>query len=166
MYLLIKRKVCVNFNNYKIESILQSTKCQYLFFINWFFLYLWLFLAFAFRTEGKNDFVSFQKLYVTFTPITSTMTTFAFSPDGRCIIWEFDLFLTRKLQPYKDIIMQWITYKMKTPFTQFDFKQVSNKFTADPKTSTLSMWFIFKTIPFRTLHTQLAFMEGSIQKFS
>ena len=166
MNLLIKGKVCGNFNNYKIESILQSTKCQYLFFINWVSLYLWLFLAFAFRTEGKNDFVSFQKLYVTFTPITSTMTTFVFSPYGWCMIWEFDMFLTRKLQPYKDIIMQWITCKMKIPFTQFDINPVSNKFTADPKTSILSMWFIFKTSPFRAFHIQLAFMEGSIQNFS
>ena len=81
----------MNFNSYKIESILQSTKCNYLFFIKRVSLYLWSFLAFEFRTEGKNDFVSFQKLYATFSPITSTMTTFVFSPDGRCIIWEFDV---------------------------------------------------------------------------
>ena len=116
-YLLIKRKVCINFANYKIESILQSTKCQYLFFLNWVPLYLWSFLAFAFRTEGKNDFVSFQKLCVTLSSITSTITTFVFSLDGRCLIWELNMFLTRKLQSYKGITMQWITYKMKTPFT-------------------------------------------------
>ena len=68
MYLLIKRKVCINFNNYKIESILQSTKCQYLFFINWFSLYLRSFLAFVFGTEGKSDFVSLSEVVRHFQP--------------------------------------------------------------------------------------------------
>ena len=90
---------------------------SYLFFTNWVSLFLWSFLVFAFRTEGKNEFVSFQKLCVTFSPITSTVTTFVFSLDGQCVIWEFNMFLTRNLEPYKDITIQWIAYKMKILLT-------------------------------------------------